>query len=42
MATGVRDVVRGVVATAALVGLVGVVASLDILVRKPLGTLRSE
>jgi putative ABC transport system permease protein len=32
----------GVVATAALVGVVGVVASLDILLRKPLATLRSE
>ena len=32
----------GVVATAALVGIVGVVASIDILLRKPLSTLRSE
>jgi putative ABC transport system permease protein len=32
----------GVVATATLVALVGVVASIDILLRKPLSTLRSE
>jgi hypothetical protein len=32
----------GVVATATLVGVVGVVASIDILLRKPLSTLRSE
>jgi putative ABC transport system permease protein len=32
----------GMVATAALVGVVGVVASIDILLRKPLSTLRSE
>ena len=32
----------GVVATAALVGIVGVVASLDVLLKKPLATLRSE
>jgi putative ABC transport system permease protein len=32
----------GVVATASLVGLVGVLASIDILLKKPLSTLRSE
>jgi putative ABC transport system permease protein len=32
----------GVVATAALVGVVGVLSSIDILLRKPLSTLRSE
>jgi putative ABC transport system permease protein len=32
----------GVAATATLVGLVGVVSSIDILLRKPLSTLRSE
>jgi hypothetical protein len=32
----------GVLVTAVLVGTVGLVASADILVRKPLGTLRSE
>ena len=32
----------GVVGTAALVGVVGVLASIDVLLRKPLSTLRSE
>ena len=37
-----RMLSAGVVATAALVGVVGVLASIDILLRKPLSTLRSE
>lgn len=34
--------VSGIVGTAALVAIVGVVSSIDVLVRKPLSTLRSE
>jgi hypothetical protein len=32
----------GAVATTALVGIIGVAASLDVLRKKPLGTLRAE
>jgi hypothetical protein len=35
-------VVIGVVLTSVTVGVVGLVASLDVLVRKPLGALRAE
>ncbi len=34
--------VLGVTGTAALVAAVGLISSLDVLVRKPLGTLRAE
>jgi len=38
----VADSVTGVAATTILVGLVGLVSSLDVLRRKPLSTLRAE